>query len=161
MSHRPNPLRDDAGDRRLTLVPAESGGNADDRPRPTMDAWERQQTFREMVARHLMNGSLTRARRKSIVQYAAMLGINAVLAGRLLEQARRLVEERSVTWGQPADPPLRIAGAEAPLPVASDGSHPHIAVGPAPRPVTVGAVLTAVTLGAAVFGACLVIKSFM
>jgi hypothetical protein len=53
-----------------------------------MNAFERQQIFREMIAHQLAQGTLSRRRRKAIVQYAACLGINAVLAGRLIQQAR-------------------------------------------------------------------------
>ncbi|NOS99159.1 MAG: hypothetical protein HOP29_00855 [Phycisphaerales bacterium] len=161
MNHQPAPIGDDAGGHRLTLVPAPSGENADQRPRPTMDVWERQQLFREMAARQIMNGTLSRHRRKAIVQYAAVLGINAALAGRLLEQARRLVDERSVEHGQSEGPPLRIAAADAPSSVDSDGSSLRIACAAGRRPLTLSGVLIAVVRGVALIGLCLLIKSFM
>lgn len=64
----------------------------DDR-RPTMDAWERQQVFGEVVVLELRNGRLSTLRRKRLVQYAATLDISATLAGRLIEQARKRVAE--------------------------------------------------------------------
>lgn len=63
---------------------------ADQSASPTMDAWERQQVFREMTVSMLRHGSLSPRRRKILVQYAANLAIKPVLAGRLIEQARRL-----------------------------------------------------------------------
>lgn len=53
-----------------------------------LDPWESQQIFREMAVSLLGRGTLSSRRRRMLVQYAAALGINAVLAGRLLEQAR-------------------------------------------------------------------------
>lgn len=58
-----------------------------------MDAWERQQIFREMVTLMLRNGPLSTRRRRQLVQYAAALNINARLAGRLIEQARKNLED--------------------------------------------------------------------
>ncbi|MEE9295470.1 MAG: hypothetical protein V3W34_10985 [Phycisphaerae bacterium] len=60
-----------------------------------MNAWERQQVFREMVGYQLRQGRLSRGRRRRIVQYAACLGINAIQAGRLVQEAHRLHEQRS------------------------------------------------------------------
>ena len=65
-----------------------------------MDAWERQQVFREMAGQLMRNGPLSTSRRRRLVQYAAALDINATLAGRLIEQARKSHAEQ-------ADPPPR------------------------------------------------------
>ena len=75
-------------------------------PRPAMNAWERQQIFREMVTLMLRNGPLSARRRRHLVQYAAALHINAALAGRLIEQARRDFEERFDDLHAPPAPPV-------------------------------------------------------
>jgi len=67
----------------------------------TMDAWERQQVFREMVARMLRDGPLSARRRRHLVQYAAALDINAVLAGRLIDQAHGHRFDRGPSSVQP------------------------------------------------------------
>ena len=60
-----------------------------------MNAFERQQIFREMVVQQLRNGPLSRIRRRRIVQFAAKLGITAVLAGRLVQEAQRAQPART------------------------------------------------------------------
>lgn len=90
-----------------------SDRNADQLPMsvvgPKMDAWERQQIFREMVVQQLSNGPLNRNRRRRLVQYAAGLGINATQAGNLIQQAYRKAEAvKPIT-----SPWLRISGSES------------------------------------------------
>jgi hypothetical protein len=80
------------------------------KPATTMNAWERQQVFREMVLHQLRNGPLSRRRRKTIVQYAACLGINAVLAGRLVQEAQRQFDRERATDAD--SPPLRLVPDE-------------------------------------------------
>ena len=63
-----------------------------DRPQ-VMDEWERQQVFRDLVVQLLRNGPLSSRRRQELVRYAATLGINGVLAGRLVTQARNISRE--------------------------------------------------------------------
>ncbi len=76
---------------------------------PKMDAWERQQIFREMVIQQLRNGPLNRNRRRQLVRYAAGLGINAVQAGHLIQQAHH-----QANVAEPASSPLmRMAGSES------------------------------------------------
>lgn len=75
---------------------------------PEMDAWERQQTFREMVVTLLQNGPLSTRRRRQLVQYAAALKINPVLAGRLIAEARREFDERTAV----VSPALRLVTPE-------------------------------------------------
>jgi len=67
----------------------------------TMNAWERQQVFRAMVTHQLRGGSLSVWRRRQLVRFAAGLGINAVLAGRLVTEARKDLEQEQ-TGGGPA-----------------------------------------------------------
>ncbi len=77
-----------------------------------MNAWERQQIFREMVTQQLRNGPLSRYRRKRVVQFAAHLGINAVLAGRLVQQAQR--DHHAARTAR--QPELRCVASAAPTP---------------------------------------------
>ncbi len=59
-----------------------------------MNVWERQQLFRELAVLEMRHGPLTRRRRRQLVQYAACLEINAVQAGRLVEEACKIVGRR-------------------------------------------------------------------
>lgn len=79
-----------------------------------MNAWERQQIFREMVVHQLQQGRLSTGRRKRIVQYAACLGIDARLAGRLVQEAHRTFERRQQRdrLDNHAPPALRLVPAE-------------------------------------------------
>ena len=52
---------------------------------PSIDTDE---IFRRLIADELRAGRLTRARRRSIVQYAAQMGLSAVQAGRLIAACR-------------------------------------------------------------------------
>ncbi len=61
-----------------------------------MNAWEKQEIFREMVVQMLRNGPLSQRRRKLIVQYAAGLGLSAIQAGRFIEEARVIHEREFV-----------------------------------------------------------------
>ncbi len=72
--------------------PQDANGPGIERPR-VMDDWERQQVFRDLVIQLLRNGPLSSRRRQELVRYAAMLGINGVLAGRLVRQARNISRE--------------------------------------------------------------------
>jgi hypothetical protein len=62
---------------------------------PKMDAFERQQIFREMAVGQLRNGPLSTRRRRTLVQFAAGLGINATQAGRLVQQAQAIAAKQS------------------------------------------------------------------
>ncbi len=52
---------------------------------------DEQDIFRQLIVDEIRNGRLTRSRRKRIVRYAARLRLNAVQAGRLIEQCRQEV----------------------------------------------------------------------
>ena len=56
-------------------------------PARTMNGWEVQHIFREMVVTELRRSPLNRMRRKRIIQFAAALGINPIQAGKLVQQA--------------------------------------------------------------------------
>ncbi len=73
----------------IKFVSGKLSDEANPRPRATMDDWERQQVFREMVVSLLRNGPLSHRRRRQIIQYAAALNITPVLAGRLIDEAHR------------------------------------------------------------------------
>jgi len=75
----------------------------------TMDAWERQQVFRAMVTHQLRNGPLSVWRRRQLVRFAAGLGISAMLAGRLVTEARRDLGRERVMAG----PELAIVAVES------------------------------------------------
>ena len=64
-----------------------------------MDSWQKQQVFRTMAIHQLRQGRLSAGRRRRIVQYATILGFNAVQAGRLLQEAQRLFEQECEEQG--------------------------------------------------------------
>ena len=149
--------------------------NGQTRGRPTMDAWERQQVFREMVAGQLRNGPLSGLRRRQLVQYAAVLDINAVLAGRLIAQARKLAgADAGATAGAGA---TSCAGATGGLPASAgklldrhfqshDGKgvvHPRLSLLPAASatPIPASVVVLAGVLGSLIIGALVILLAFV
>lgn len=96
--------------------PARSAGTETN---PRMDAWEKQQVFRDMVVAVMRDGRMSQRRRRQLVRYAACLDINAVQAGRLVQQARHVFENE------------RIAAAVPPVPVSP--SHESADRGPVMR----------------------------
>ncbi len=65
-------------------------GQAFSRTAARMNFWERRELFRELVLVQLRQGPLSKKRRRALVQYAAVLGVNAVDAGRLVQQALKI-----------------------------------------------------------------------
>ncbi len=70
--------------------------------------YHRRVIFREMAKAELRGGALGRSRRFRLVQYAAKLRLSAVVAGRLMGEARKAVEEEAVHAPEHRVPELRL-----------------------------------------------------
>lgn len=70
--------------------------------------YHRRIIFREMAKAELRSGVLGRPRRFRLVQYAAKLGLTAVVAGRLVGEARQAVEEEVTHAAMHRTPDLRL-----------------------------------------------------
>lgn len=71
-------------------------------------AYQRRIIFREMAKAELRGGALGRQRRFRLVQYAAKLRLSAVVAGRLVGEARRSIEEEAMHAAEHRTPELRL-----------------------------------------------------
>ena len=71
-------------------------------------AYQRRIIFREMAKAELRGGTLGRQRRFRLVQYTAKLQLSAVVAGRLMGEARKAVEEEAVHAPEHRVPELRL-----------------------------------------------------
>ena len=70
--------------------------------------YHRRIIFREMAKAELRGGALGRQRRFRLVQYAAKLRLSAVVAGRLMGEARQAVEEEVMHATAHRTPDLRL-----------------------------------------------------
>ncbi len=68
--------------------------------------YQRRIIFREMAKAELRSGALGRQRRVRLVQYAAKLRLSAVVAGRLVVEARQSVEEEAMHAAEHRAPEL-------------------------------------------------------
>ncbi|MCH7720682.1 MAG: hypothetical protein IH988_06785 [Planctomycetes bacterium] len=80
------------------------GPDADD----GYSAYQRRIIFREMAKAELRRGALRRQRRFRLVQYAAKLRLSAVVAGRLMGEARQSIKEEAMHAAEHPTPELRL-----------------------------------------------------
>ena len=89
---------------------AASSGSFDSRTDPDdgYSPYHRRIIFREMAKAELRSGALGKRRRFRLVQYAAKLRLSAVVAGRLMGEARQAVDEEVMHAAAHRTPDLRL-----------------------------------------------------
>ena len=80
--------------------------------------------LREMILDEVRSGELTKSRRRRIVRYSASMGLNAVQAGRLIEECRAEAFEGQV----PEAPCRQLRLVPAPEPGANESMRLWVAV---------------------------------
>ncbi len=88
-----------------------------------MNLMERRQVYREMVAQLRRNGPLSARRRKTLVQFAACLGLSAMQAGSVVEEVERSIGTAASTASSPdlrlsVDRPIRARLVRGSVPIA-------------------------------------------
>ncbi|MCH7701124.1 MAG: hypothetical protein IID37_05510 [Planctomycetes bacterium] len=88
------------------------GPSGSDHRRPDADdgysPYQRRIIFREMAKAELRGGALGRQRRFRLVQYAAKLRLSAVVAGRLMGEARQSIKDETIHAAEHQVPNLRL-----------------------------------------------------